>query len=277
MTDLGLTAWMNYDDAMIPICRLPFVVSTELKTNLTVTIDSKGNLAGTLTALDMTTHDVKVVKNRKIVLTWSASDGQNKQLLPGDSGYAGTTDTQGNYSQPNSNWISMRSGVRYLAIAEFMGDETYGPAKSETAILDLSDNSGKADLVARLPRLKSFKIINRYGLKGTLGILDKLGALEIEKFGDNLAVVVSNLGRSSAEGSVLRVFASLDPYLSKDDAEIGHANVPSIAGGHSVQLSVSVPRAAMNQASFLLLVADADRSVGESNENNNVRSIERGH
>ena len=109
----------------------------------------------------------------------------------------------------------------------------------------------------------------------TLAILDKLRGRDIQNFGDSLSVVISNLGKGAANPSVLRVFSSTDPYLSKDDMEIGQAKIPSIVGGQSSAVSVPVRRAAMNTAPFILLVADSQKTVGESNENNNVRSIER--
>jgi CARDB. len=157
-----------------------------------------------------------------------------------------------------------------------MGNKEVGPSKAETAIMDVSTEDNKADLVVSLkkePRTKSFLL---KGLRCTFSLSEPLrqSELEVLRATSTLSVVVSNIGNRTAQNSVLRVYASHDCRVDKEDLEeIGSVDVAPLQPGSSVTARVDLKRT-LNATCFILLVADGNRAVEESNENNNVRRID---
>jgi subtilase family serine protease len=92
--------------------------------------------------------------------------------------------------------------------------------------------------------------------------------------GSALAVsdTTRNQGGGSADASVTRFYLSTNSYLDAPDIVLGSRPVPSLAAGvsNSASTSVTIPAGTATGFYYLLAKADADDSVGESNETNNT-------
>jgi subtilisin family serine protease/uncharacterized membrane protein len=92
-----------------------------------------------------------------------------------------------------------------------------------------------------------------------------------------MTVTVKNQGLGRADVSNARVVLSSDTAVDAADAPLGTIAVPALAPGasFSATLSGALPGDAATGQRFLIAVADADKTIPESNETNNtsVRSI----
>ncbi|MGQ9663618.1 MAG: CARDB domain-containing protein, partial [Kiritimatiellia bacterium] len=89
-----------------------------------------------------------------------------------------------------------------------------------------------------------------------------------------VTVVVKNTGGGDAAGSTVRVYFSADTVLDSGDEEIGSGEVGSLvpAGSESCVVMVNVPGWASAGTWYLIVEADADGVVAETNEGNNTRT-----
>ncbi|NER08774.1 MAG: peptidase S8, partial [Okeania sp. SIO3C4] len=83
---------------------------------------------------------------------------------------------------------------------------------------------------------------------------------------------VKNIGSGYASSSYVRYYLSDDTTFSSSDTYLGLDYVSSLsAGGSSYEsASVTIPSTTSTGTKYVLFVADYNKSVSESNENNNV-------
>jgi hypothetical protein len=272
--ELGLTGWMNYGDSMIPISRLPFSLTTTHASMLSIEIDGKGTVRGELRGRFGAEVSPAGAGN-SMVVSWSGSDGQSKQLFPGDQDHTAVTNEQGRFVQGNS-WINMQPGKRYMAIAEFLGTTMLSPALSEPAVVDVSGGTSRPDLVARLRLARPVRTLRTPGRALSIGRRERFQLTRIfEAPGsiDGIRVVIQNLGRTGARPSVSRVYASKDGVLDRNDKLLAERHVPGIAAGSNKTIHFILDRTRLRQVPHLLIVADARAQVAEDIELNNVTDV----
>ena len=90
----------------------------------------------------------------------------------------------------------------------------------------------------------------------------------------NLSDTTKNDGASSAEPSTTRFYLSANVTLDASDVVLGTRAVPLLAGGASstATTSVMVPAGTATGTYYVLALADAANTVGESMETNNTRT-----
>ncbi|MEB3340838.1 CARDB domain-containing protein [Okeania sp.] len=83
---------------------------------------------------------------------------------------------------------------------------------------------------------------------------------------------VKNIGSSSAGSSYVKYYLSDDTTLSSSDTYLGSDYVTSLGSGQSSYEyeSLTIPSTTSRGTKYVLLAADANNTVAESNENNNV-------
>ncbi|MBL7784394.1 MAG: T9SS type A sorting domain-containing protein [Chitinophagales bacterium] len=97
--------------------------------------------------------------------------------------------------------------------------------------------------------------------------------------GSNIAVssTINNLSTFPAAASMMKYYLSTDNFFSNTDTYLGESSVASIGanGSASVSQTLSLPTTLVAGTYSLLFVADANNTIAETNENNNVavRSI----
>ncbi len=89
-----------------------------------------------------------------------------------------------------------------------------------------------------------------------------------------VAFTTKNQGGAGAGASSSKVFFSTDNVVDAGDTLLATRPVGSLAGGATdvATVSVTIPSGAAAGGYFLLVKADADNAVAESNESNNVQS-----
>ena len=88
-----------------------------------------------------------------------------------------------------------------------------------------------------------------------------------------VAEITFNAGAAASGASVTRYYLSPDPALSATDRPLVARAIGPLATGAlslSAAFNVVIPATTVPGAYYLLAVADADRTVVESNEANNV-------
>ncbi|MDY7007719.1 MAG: CARDB domain-containing protein, partial [Cyanobacteriota bacterium] len=83
---------------------------------------------------------------------------------------------------------------------------------------------------------------------------------------------VKNIGSGYASSSYVRYYLSDDTTFSSSDTYLGSDYVSSLSAGRSSyeSASVTIPSTTSTGTKYVLFVADHNKSVSESNENNNV-------
>lgn len=89
----------------------------------------------------------------------------------------------------------------------------------------------------------------------------------------SVQVTVKNLGGAATTAAALSIYLSTNTTLGSQDTFLGTTTLPSIAGNKDTTLTLSniqIPTSAQPGTYYLISFADAQRSITESNENNNT-------
>ena len=88
----------------------------------------------------------------------------------------------------------------------------------------------------------------------------------------SISGTVKNKGGTSAVSSYVKYYLSDDTSLSSDDTYLSSDYVNSLGSGRSSyeSASVTIPSTTSSGTKYVLFVADANKTVTETNENNNI-------
>src|SRR4051812_7309588 len=242
--------------------------TADLKATLLATVESVAALAGkTITGgrLDVNSAlhacleppGAPVLANvngdRQVLLTWTGGIGATsfgvKRSLTAGGPY--TTIASGLKVKTYTN-ASLTNDTTYYYVVTGTNPLGEGPASNE---------------VAATPRTPADLVVPAFTGPAAGGAGAPL----------TLTLTVKNQGLGRADASNARVVLSNDTAVDAADAPLGTIAVPALAPGASfnVTLSPTLPADASTGQRFLIVVADADKTILESNEgnNNSIRSI----
>jgi len=123
-------------------------------------------------------------------------------------------------------------------------------------------------------RTSSWKSVNVTKPKPDLIVQNQSVSKTYVKAGDSISLSckVKNQGQGSAGSSKLRYYLSSNSSYSSSDVYLDYDSVSSLSSGNSGSESenVRIPSNTSSGTKYILFRADADSSVSESNESNNV-------